>query len=477
MRLLARLLVVGAAAAASDFDGRMIAALEETLRRYPALPKSTEAVARYLDDVLWRPTSSVLVYEGRLFADRRFLDASEKNRKHANFMASVLRREHVRNVAYVFSGNSTGECAADTGIAPCWVIAKARGHAQRGVLVPNPYFHDAAYWEAVRSHVRARAATRPFASRIPRAFWRGHIRDSWHAPEGTPGGGDPCGDEFGNWARLSAVSRSVEDPDEVDVKCWSGAKCAPRDARVHRCDALPYTAAMGAVVEDPSIATDEGGHVAKENFTRYKYVLNLPGSTTGSYSRNLNHLWFLNSVVLFWDAPFVEWYFPALTDGVTHVVVNATTLAPTVRALEGGSLDAPKILEAAARVDEELVCPRCLAKYVRSLATAVRSRFNVAKVLDDPCLAAAFFRSLDCDGLGLVEIHSTVRAASANAFDLSKDRRRLSTSAASTPLIGTGCAGLAEIANASCGLNATGLAHHHHHHHNALFKALRTTAT
>ena len=41
-----------------------------------------------------------------------------------------------------------------------------------------------------------------------------------------------------------------------------------------------------------------GAHTHRENYTMYKYVLNLPGSTSGSYSRNLNHLWSLDSVVL-----------------------------------------------------------------------------------------------------------------------------------------------------------------------------------
>ena len=59
--------------------------------------------------------------------------------------------------------------------------------------------------------------------------------------------------------------------------------------------------------------------VAKENYTRYKYVLNLPGSTSGSYSRNLNHLWFLGSVVLFWKARF--------TDGLEHTLSVRERLA------------------------------------------------------------------------------------------------------------------------------------------------------
>ena len=56
-------------------------------------------------------------------------------------------------------------------------------------------------------------------------------------------------------------------------------------------------------------------HVNRSVYASYKYQLNLPGSVSGSYSRNLNHLWMLGSVVALWDAPYVEWYYPALAPG------------------------------------------------------------------------------------------------------------------------------------------------------------------
>ena len=106
-----------------------------------------------------------------------------------------------------------------------------------------------------------------------------------------------------------------------------------------------------------SLITDHG-HVAKENYTRYKYVLNLPGSTSGSYSpRNLNHLWFLGSVVLFWKARFTERYFPALTEGATHLTVDSSTLALAVRMLEENPKDAKVLREKASDVDHRIMCP------------------------------------------------------------------------------------------------------------------------
>ena len=499
-------------AADLDFHARMQASLEASLAQYPAVPKSTEAVSRYLAGVLFAPTFSVLVYEGRLFVDRRFLGA-EKNRKHANFVASALAHEHVHNAAYFFSGNSTGLCDRDRDrdapVAPCLVIAKVGGHGMRGVLVPNPYFQDVGYWDAVRSHVRARAATRPFAGRDPRLFWRGHISSSYHAP-GDPLHPEPCADEFGNHARLEAMAAGLRAPETVDVKCWILSKrragvlgkrssrmafsesssssrersapnrrrrssalrirdshrCHPRDDRDEACAEYPYDATMAKARDDPALVTDPG-HVAKENFTQYKYVLNLPGSTAGSYSRNLNHLWFLRSVVVFWKAPFVEWYFPALSAGETHLVVDAANVSSTVDALNRGAIDVQSLLRQADRVDDELLCPRCLARYFKTALAALSRRFSLAKVLDDPCVAELFFEHLDCAGLDLVEVKHTVRAAGSYDIDA---RRSLLTSTASEPLPGGGCAELTAMAGARC--NATHRDAHRSAHKLSVLKGL-----
>ena len=217
-----------------------------------------------------------------------------------------------------------------------------------------------------------------------------------------------------------------------------------------------------------ALVTDALGHVAKENFTLFKYVLNLPGSTSGSYSRNLNHLWFLRSVVLFWKAPFVEWYFPALRAGETHLEVDADSLVDTVRDLERGAVDATALLDNAARVDADLLCPSCLADYVATLLGALRGRFSMGKILDDPCLAHQFFTHLNCSHLDLVEVKHTVRPPS--HFDIDA-RRALLTTVDAEPLPGAGCAALADIAESKCRLNATSLGHHHKSHHTSFRKA------
>ena len=47
--------------------------------------------------------------------------------------------------------------------------------------------------------------------------------------------------------------------------------------------------ARSSVVRNPAKVLDDKW-VEPEDYARYQYLLNLPGETSGSYSRNLNHL-------------------------------------------------------------------------------------------------------------------------------------------------------------------------------------------
>ena len=64
---------------------------------------------------------------------------------------------------------------------------------------------------------------------------------------------------------------------------------------------------MARVAREPALIAGDAP-VDRADYSAYRYVLNLPGATTGSYSKNLNHLWALGAVVMLWDAPFVEWH-------------------------------------------------------------------------------------------------------------------------------------------------------------------------
>ena len=85
-----------------------------------------------------------------------------------------------------------------------------------------------------------------------------------------------------------------------------------------------------------------------------------------------------------WEAPHIEWYDPALRDRDTHVVVNADTAPTLLAALNADAARQMQLAEGAAKVRRSLMCPDCVANYVRRLAEAVRLQTGADSVLDDP---------------------------------------------------------------------------------------------
>mmetsp|Transcript_21217 Transcript_21217/g.68460 ORF Transcript_21217/g.68460 Transcript_21217/m.68460 type:complete len:220 (+) Transcript_21217:959-1618(+) len=146
----------------------------------------------------------------------------------------------------------------------------------------------------------------------------------------------------------------------------------------------------------------------QENYSSFEYVLNLPGKTSGSYSRNLNHLWALGSVVLLWDSPVVEFYYPALRAGETHVAVDYDTAVAEVEALARDPARRKKLAEAAVRVHEEFLCPRCIAREMLAVFEDLRTYFRLADVLDDPRRTRDLFtRHLNCSSPHYLEVDAT----------------------------------------------------------------------
>ena len=102
-----------------------------------------------------------------------------------------------------------------------------------------------------------------------------------------------------------AFASSLDHPDEVDAKCVDGKR--------HACK-LPPPSCVGIVNDFNSglkaKARIDGKFLDDKDYRNHKYLLNLPGAASGSYSKNLNHLWRTGSVVMQWVHPFVEWYRP-----------------------------------------------------------------------------------------------------------------------------------------------------------------------
>jgi len=101
------------------------------------------------------------------------------------------------------------------------------------------------------------------------------------------------------------------------------------------------------------------------------------------YSRNLNHLWATGGVVLLWDEPIVEWYYPLLQTGVTHLVVNRSTAAAVVDRLEANPAEYKRLAAGAARIANYVMSAEGMANYLDHVLEAVRRHVRYDLVLDD----------------------------------------------------------------------------------------------
>jgi len=367
-------------------------------------------------------------------------DQARRRRRASSSFAAGTTTQAFPNLVALYDQSSQGRDIVRTPSGaplPTLVISKNKGYAQEGVMVPNPYFITTLAWAAeLKRFEESRLKNQPWVGRSNTVFWRGEIEF-----------GDRCTKAFGNFARLAMIALSVLDPEHFDVKC--GAVCRMDAENIYRkatahnktCPEFELSDAARALVRgwvggsasassssssggtpapsshnattprdavvgdrhvDPRIdalVRDASGHVDRPDYARFRYVLNLPGRQSGSYSRNLNHLWFLGAVVLLFDAPYVEWYYPALKRGVTHVAVNATTARDAFRLLDGSQKTAQRVLiPSAARVGEQFLCPECLERYLLEVTLAMRRRFRLGAFLDDATAFASLFEAAPPSG-------------------------------------------------------------------------------
>mmetsp|Transcript_24335 Transcript_24335/g.73230 ORF Transcript_24335/g.73230 Transcript_24335/m.73230 type:complete len:452 (-) Transcript_24335:470-1825(-) len=386
----------------------------------PVLASADRAAAArsWLRGYLWNRSNTVLILDNRVIVDGEFLRSTgDKGRRHLRFLSTLVysslgasrkatRRRVARrlpNAVYHFNQLSTGEGCPDDR-EPCLVIAKDR-RSRPGVLVPNPYFGDMRDWHDFQSKLRKVGAPRKFVMRERQAFWRGAIMNY-----DSESPADACPKESGNYARLQALALTLAHPEAVNARCVFAEACRPRK-NGSKCGSMPYDMYADKVVRDP-VALSTGEFVYEPDYSRHKYVLNLPGSTFGGYSRNLNHLWAIGSVVMQWRNEAIEWYYPALEEGQTHVTVDASNLVEHVEALEAAPAKSFALRQGASEVGKELVCAQCITDYFTKVLGALRERWAMHEVLDDPCVLRNFLRepetqeALNCSQLNLVEIVS-----------------------------------------------------------------------
>jgi len=393
-------------------------------RRPKNVEEAENLVFRLLDD----PERSVLVLGRTVLVDRRlFVRPNKKGLLHLEFLRSLLERGASGNVAYLWEWSADGFKSQDqliregcpapkrmgsgkTEVKPkSWIyqkqkgrpelpylaIAKRYGYDQCGILIPNCYFDSRDWDETVAGIVNSNATKIPLEAKDKRVFWRGAIRNEMAVPKGR------CVLEGGNFARAEAVALSVAKPDLFDIKCQE--KCTPRDDVKMPCSEFTFDPTTRAALKKlKSIKSD---YVPRDDFGRYQYLLNLPGSVSGSYSRNLNHLWLVGSIVAMWDAPFVEFYYPALEEGDTHVAFDRTTAESTLKAVTPERSE--RLLKNARRVGEELLCPDCLANYWRLVIAKMRAHFKLADVLDNRKFVRRLLARFNMTNRELIAFHAT----------------------------------------------------------------------
>ena len=363
-----------------DWDAAKRRVMDHAMRdvaRY-SIDESHKSTKLALRSALLDKTHAIWILQGRLFVHKAYL-GEMKRELHLRFMNSVLRKKAdlIKNVVYTFDEGASGPSHECDPHLPKLVIAKKNGEKQCGVLVPNPYFGDLyRTWERERSALVALGRRRKWENRRPQLFWRGKIRGR----EAVINKERDCSREAGNYARLQAASLTAHDSKKFDVRTNT---CRPRPIRSLSQDlcrkVLPQNDDL-AKIRDSGCRAVQGRFMNHGKFNTFQFLLDLPGSTTGSYSRNLNHLWLLGAVVVFWAGPLLEpggalqWYSAGLRDGRTHVTVNVSTAKATLDAITNHVDWRNELLENSRGVADNLLCGECMGSYVATVLTSLRQR-------------------------------------------------------------------------------------------------------
>ena len=237
---------------------------------------------------------------------------------YAMLEAIASRRPHPKPVSFYIdlraSGSRFGVGKKHTinEPAPIFSIAHKTAENGRGLLVPNPYFLDPSWWANYTRAVMALAARRPWHSRRTAVLMRGAC-----GPASFERLGVLKLPEFTNASRYDFGIVSKAGPYENIEDCIEkGMKDSSTEAEIAR------------------VKSRIMPKMPLEDFSRYRYVLHMPGSVTNSYSRNLQHLFMQGVIVLVWQSDAVEFYYPLLRPRVHFMSVNASTLEATVHELE-----------------------------------------------------------------------------------------------------------------------------------------------
>lgn len=328
------------------------------------------------------------------------------------------------NVALLHAAGAIGHCSYrydsnlvrrhPTEYVATTFAAKVSPYSKKGRcgdLVPNPAFVSETARAAGIVHamdlgtasLRKEAGRHPWENRSDLVFWRGKLRIA----------NKTCDVEFGNFARFEAMTLTLRHPEQFDVKSsfpdevparWRNATWLHQSGCIDTTEVYGGKGRFKRVVWRIDEAVDRKKHFEKEDYARYKLLLNLPGGTSGFYSKNLNHLWATGGVVLQWNMTAREHYFAGLADGVSHAVVDVTTAETVAERILGNATLSAALREGAAAVSRDLVCPHCLTDYISETLRALREHFRGDLALDSRAALRRSLVGVNCTRLGLTEV-------------------------------------------------------------------------
>ncbi|KAJ8600059.1 hypothetical protein CTAYLR_001851 [Chrysophaeum taylorii] len=366
--------------------------LLRSITAYPE-PQSAEEVEALLAAMAERRGDMVLILNNRLYVHDSFLrsgNAATRRDKcrHLKIMYAALP---LPNVAYVYGRFATDDACA----VPEVVATKHRGYAQCGILVPTLVFADQPDDTRNRTS-RYREALNyfddTFGARSNKVIWRGQSAD---VPPNAPGHCTYAHESAR--ARLQALALARDEPRRFSSHCILGKPCDFYD-EVGSCGSnnnnnnKPKSRRLSHTTSMKNVARRNQTDHMKEPLpprllTKWKYQLNVP------HSWRLNVLWMVGSVVLLWDSPFVEWYYPALQHGVTHLAITYHTAFHVVSELEKFDDRIKRLRRNSIKVYFWLLCRDCVLSYISSLVATYRDHFQLKKVLDDPAASTRFLRT------------------------------------------------------------------------------------
>jgi len=222
---------------------------------------------------------------------------------------------------------------SSTGHKSNQVACIARAKKEYGCfMVPNPYFANLYDWE--NREAQATLENTRWVDKENNVFYRGACRNDY--------------DKYGSLQRFNLMSLKSNVLDVGWTRNTGTAKC------------------IRALTNEPELQQHHLNsikvRVKEDEFSKHKFLLNMPGSTRGSYSRHLQKLWGKGSIVLIWENDAQEWYYEHLEEGKTHITVNESSLVSTVqRVLQLPSSEQEKLILGAKEVFERLLSKEAIA--------------------------------------------------------------------------------------------------------------------